>query len=415
MNETELARSISSGALPSPQRCAGFWIVALRITGTGLAFRKALDEHCYRAPENYLTLEFLARCGGLPVIAEHPEGTLTSSEYEARNLGSVMFGYVANDVGIDDPAGDQVWGMARVYSGEAVQAMSESPLSTSPAVVFTPADGNERAELEDGSALLIEGVPSILCHLAICDAGVWDKLGPPTGVRFDSEKGSKMTEEEQASADKARKDASDDGKVVDKLLGHLDDVVKKLDAIGGRLDALEKGEKKETAEEKEEREDRARKDLQTREHGVPWTAADAQRDRESAYACHDTQARVDPTFMAWGLRAPPPMQSETPINYRKRMVRHHQQHSKVYKDVDLDIIAADNAAFTAIESAVYADSVAASKDPISPDGRRIKRVSKGESGHDITTWHGGDSIFKQFSMPAMRATQFNIPNARDRA
>ncbi len=410
MNETEIAQAVASGALPSPQRCAGFWIVALRITGTGLAFRKALDEHCYRPPENYLTPEFLARCAGLPVIADHPDGKLTSAEYEARSLGGIMFAFIAGDSGIADPSGDQVWGMARIYSDEAVQAMSEAPLSTSPAVVFTAADGNERAELEDGSALLIEGKPSLLCHLAVCDAGVWDKLGPPAGVRFDSEKGSKMTEEEQAAADKARKDAEKQGEAVDKVLSHLNDVANKLDALGGRLDALEKGEKKETAEEKE-----ARKDLQTREHGTPWTAADAQRDREDVGLCHDTQARVDPTFRAWGLQAPAPMASEKPIAYRKRLLRHHQQHSKVYKDVDLDVVAADNAAFTAIENAIYADSATASKNPVSPNSQSIRRVTRGEGGHQVTTWHGGDTVFKRFTAPSMRATRFNIPDARDRA
>jgi hypothetical protein len=410
MNETELAQAVASGALPSPQRCAKFWIVALRITGTGLAFRKALDEHCYRPPENYLTPEFLARCSGLPVIAMHPDGALTSEEYEARSLGAIMFAYIAGQSGIADPAGDEVWGVARIYSDEVVEAMSESPLSTSPAVIFTPADGNQRAELEDGSALLIEGVPSTLCHLAICDAGVWDKLGPPAGVRFDNQEGNTMTEEEMA-ADRARKDAETAGNI-DKILKYLDDGAKKMDAVCSRLDALEKGGKKEPTEEERERADRARKDLQSREHGTPWTAADAAREREEHSIMADSQCRADVVYQAWGLRAPIPMHGEKPIAYRRRLLRGVQRHSTEFKDSSLEVLSADAKTFEAVETRIYAAAVAASKNPVFADGHSEKRVRHDpETGHRITTFHGGPTIFKQFSQPTLRVTAFKLTPA----
>jgi hypothetical protein len=36
--------------------------------------------------------------------------------------------------------------------------------------------------LEDGSVLLIEGKPSLLDHVAICELGVWDKGKDPEGI-----------------------------------------------------------------------------------------------------------------------------------------------------------------------------------------------------------------------------------------
>ncbi len=185
MTELDVAQQIAAGVLPSPQPVAGFWMVALRISGSGLAYRQAHAEHVYRDPQLITSPEFLQRCNGLPVVANHPDGTLTGDEYASRSLGAIVFPYVANGDGVMDPEGSECWGVARIYGDEVVQAMSDG-LSTSPAVVFTPADGNERAELEDGSALLIENTPSFLCHLAICDQGVWDKSGPPAGCRFDS-------------------------------------------------------------------------------------------------------------------------------------------------------------------------------------------------------------------------------------
>ena len=41
--------------------------------------------------------------------------------------------------------------------------------------------------MDDGSNLLVEGSPSFVDHLAICEKGVWDKGGDASGIRIDSE------------------------------------------------------------------------------------------------------------------------------------------------------------------------------------------------------------------------------------
>ncbi len=179
MDETDIAEAIRDGELTSPQRIGNLWLFAMRITGTGVAFRDKLNEFAYRDPSIYLTPHFLARCNGLPVIWNHPETqALTSEEYGNRSIGAICLPYIAED---------EVWGIARIYDSEAAEMMAAEQLSTSPAVIWSSVqDSNVRTELPDGETVLIEGTPQLLDHLAICDQGVWDKGGDAVGVIADS-------------------------------------------------------------------------------------------------------------------------------------------------------------------------------------------------------------------------------------
>lgn len=177
MDELGVARAISDGRLASPQRYENVWLFAMRITGTGASYRQGRKEFVWREPSVYLNDEFLARCAGLPVIWEHPtKALLNSKEFSDRAIGSIMFAYIRPDLPTD------VWGIAKVYDDEAAQELCAKRLSTSPAVNFADPSENDRVKMEDGEVLLIEGKPSLLDHLAVCSAGVWDKGGPPTGV-----------------------------------------------------------------------------------------------------------------------------------------------------------------------------------------------------------------------------------------
>jgi len=158
---------------------------------------------------------------------------------------------------------DEIWAICRVYDNEANKLMTGKQLSTSTAVVFKPADGNEKIEL-NGETFLLEGNPSLLDHVCICEAGVWDKGGPPTGIQNDTlpstitEDPPAMTDEEKAAAEKARNDST----------AKLDAIMDALGKVSGRMDAMEardtarkdaeESEKKERAER--ERADRARHD-----------------------------------------------------------------------------------------------------------------------------------------------------------
>jgi hypothetical protein len=184
MNELGVARAIAAGQLTSPQKYENVWLFDIRITGTDTAYRNKLDEYCYRPPEHYYNDEFLARCNGLTVIWKHPKkDTLDGKEFEDRAIGSVFVPYLSD--GVRHPPAE-VWAVAKVYDEDAADWMTKHSMSTSPAVVFRPmlqsADTNQKINLENGSTLLIEGDPSLLDHVAICEAGVWDKGEAPTGV-----------------------------------------------------------------------------------------------------------------------------------------------------------------------------------------------------------------------------------------
>ncbi|HEY4152148.1 MAG TPA: hypothetical protein VGM38_02390 [Pseudolysinimonas sp.] len=174
MHELDIARAIAGKQMSSPQQYENIWLFAMRITGTGASYRPELNEHVWRDPGLYLTGDFLDRCNGLPVIWEHPPGNeLTQAEFEKRVIGSIMLPYLVED---------EVWGVARIYDQDAAQMMRDRQLSTSPAVVFGDASVNETRKLEGGRTLLIEGEPSLVDHLAVCELGVWDRGGDPTGI-----------------------------------------------------------------------------------------------------------------------------------------------------------------------------------------------------------------------------------------
>ena len=177
MDELGVARAMASGQLSSPQKYENVWLFAIRITGTGISYRHARKEFVWRDPAVYLNDDFLARCNGLAVIWEHPEKSLLNhKEFADRAIGTVMLPYLRDD------KPDEVWGIAKIYDEDAARDMCDNVLSTSPAVNFADPTENDRVTLENGKIMLIEGKPSLLDHIAICAAGVWDKGGPPTGV-----------------------------------------------------------------------------------------------------------------------------------------------------------------------------------------------------------------------------------------
>jgi hypothetical protein len=424
MNETEVAAGIAAGLIPSPTRFGNSAMVAMRISGTGAADRPSINERVWRDPAAWLSEEALARVSGLPVVLDHPDGAaLDATEYEARSVGSILFPYVAGRDGVQNGEGPDLWGVARLFVDDDMLAQI-SDRSTSPGVIFTKADNNQKITLSDGTECLVESSPTLIDHVAIimsgdgaaASAGVWDK-GSETerGIRFDSKENTHMPTDEEMAADKARKDTEEQARK-DAEGGNIDKVMKHLDAISARLDALEKrGDASETEEEKAKREaadraDRARKDGRadvdhgTTDRPASRNATDAAKEREENSARTDAQCRADAVAGAFGQRAPAPMMGESSLGYRKRLARQFQRHS-VFKDANLDVIAADAATFAGVETQIYADALVASKTPEVAAGHRMARTRTTESGHKITEWHG-ETIFKSLAAPSMRATAF---------
>ncbi|ECM4472246.1 NUDIX domain-containing protein, partial [Salmonella enterica subsp. enterica serovar Newport] len=253
LNEKDVAGLIAGGQLTSPQFFRNMYLWALRITGTGVTWRSKFRQYAYRSPENYLTDDFLARCSGLPVIWLHPEkNTLNSEEYAARTIGAIAFAWIQ---------GDEVWGMARIYDTDAATILSTRQLSTSPTVT----GGDDVLINVDGEPLLLEGNPVLLDHLAICEQGVWDKLGEPTGVKSDTllNEVQKMDEEKvlalinqaldareaRAKAD-AEEKAKADAEAAEKAKADEDAARQKEEEEKAKADAEEKAKADAEAEEK---------------------------------------------------------------------------------------------------------------------------------------------------------------------
>lgn len=291
MDELGIARAMAAGTLTSPQRYHNVHLFDIRITGTGAAYRSGRDEHVWRDASLYLTDEFLQRCNGLTVIWEHPEKTamLNGEEFANRSIGSVMLPYIK---------GDEVWSIAKIYDEKAAEAMATEGLSTSPGVVLRGVD-DTKVQLEDGSVLLIEGKPMILDHIAVCALGVWDKSGPPAGIRTDSTKESTMSDETEAAEKKAREDKEKADARRDEA---IDKVLSGLDAVMKRQDAWEKEAKdRKDAEEKSRRdaEESAMMDAKKRrdEEHEEWKKEDAEAcerdDAEEKAECDAHEAKGD--------------------------------------------------------------------------------------------------------------------------
>jgi 8-oxo-dGTP pyrophosphatase MutT (NUDIX family) len=308
MNEYDIAVEISAGRLTSPQQFMNIWLFDMRITGTGMSFRAKHDEFVMRDPSIYLNDYFLRRCAGLTVIVDHPPGdTLDTDEFRERNVGNICLPYIK---------GDEVWGVAKIYDAAAAKLMAENQLSTSPAVVFRPDDGNKEY-IVDGEKILVEGDPSLLDHLAVCFAGVWDKGGAPTGIvstRGDSIVAEKTEDEKKADRsvadgvsamlDSFRADMKKFGDTAAECMSKMDEHKRRMDEDEkerkdkGKKDAKADGEKSEDEKkadaEKEEKEkaDKAKKDAEEKEKEDKEKADKAKKDAGDDVDMTDSK-RVD--------------------------------------------------------------------------------------------------------------------------
>lgn len=170
-------RAIADGTLPSPQQFGASWYWAIRISGTGAAWREGVGEFCWREPAVWLTPEMCIRATSLPVLVDHPEaGTLNSPEFAMRCVGVTVFGFIK---------GDELWGVARILDNGANEILAAGAYAdTSPAVTFAPGSG-ARIEI-DGKPCLVEPEPMIIDHVALTAKGVWTRDGPP-GVETTNE------------------------------------------------------------------------------------------------------------------------------------------------------------------------------------------------------------------------------------
>ncbi|ECN1280963.1 DUF2213 domain-containing protein [Salmonella enterica subsp. enterica serovar Typhimurium] len=430
LTELEVAERIRDGTVPSPVKFSNMWLVNLRITGTGLAYRAGLKEHVWRDPKLYLNEEFLRRCNGLPVIANHPDdAVLTEEDFKSRIVGSVMLPYIR---------GDEVWAVCRVYLQSIVEEITEGDVSTSPSVVFNSTSGN--VEVQEGDTnFLIEGVPFLVDHIALVtkahgSLGVWDKDRIPAGVE--------VTNTGEIEMEKEELQALLQGVVNDALSGinqKIDGVVTRMDSLEqrdkARADAEEQAKKEaeekakadEAAEEQRKADEAAAKEAEEKAKADEAAAKDAEEkakadseaeeqrkaDEEAEKERNDSalaeaQAKADSAFSACGKNAPAPFSGENALDYRKRALIAMQKHSPAHKDVNIRAIA-DSATLAVLEDAIFsAARQSIEKEMMSTQGQLHKRIRNDEAGRRITEYQGDPNVWlSAFKIPGRRLAKIN--------
>ncbi|WP_000059662.1 DUF2213 domain-containing protein [Escherichia sp. TW14182] len=430
LTELEVAERIRDGTVPSPVKFSNMWLVNLRITGTGLAYRAGLKEHVWRDPKLYLNEEFLRRCNGLPVIANHPDdAVLTEEDFKSRIVGSVMLPYIR---------GDEVWAVCRVYLQSIVEEITEGDVSTSPSVVFNSTSGN--VEVQEGDTnFLIEGVPFLVDHIALVtkahgSLGVWDKDRIPAGVE--------VTNTGEIEMEKEELQALLQGVVSDALKGinqKIDGVVTRMDSLEqrdkARADAEEQAKKEteekakadEAAEEQRKADEAAAKEAEEKAKADEAAAKDAEEkakadseaeeqrkaDEEAEKERNDSalaeaQAKADSAFSACGKNAPAPFSGENALDYRKRALIAMQKHSPAHKDINIRAIA-DSATLAVLEDAIFsAARQSIEKEMMSTQGQLHKRIRNDEAGRRITEYQGDPNVWlSAFKIPGRRLAKIN--------
>ncbi len=442
--EREAAEAVRDHRATSPLRYENAWLYALRVTGTGISYRVGRKEFVFRTPEVFLHDDFVQRCNGLPVILVHPEGTLDAEEFSNRAVGTIILPY---------REGDEVWGVARIFDDELVEEMRKGDLSTSPGVRFGK-DEIATAQIDEDS-LAIEGNPSLVDHLAIVPAGVWDKGGAPSGVRNDAV--ASAASDSDATGPCSAADRKDDEMADDPskaLMDKLDEMCGRLDALGSRMDSMEKDRKDAAEREEKDRKDgekdrkdgeKSRKDAskkdaedereeaegkteeKTEEKEKEEQRKDGKEEREekdaAVQAVNDAlaaqiaamqakidaltkpqsyedmeslsraQTRADGVLQMLGERPERPLPGESSKTYRKRILAKIKKHSASLKDISVDAL--DGVILDQIEERIYADAQVAARTPSAMrPGVLIPVTETDAAGRRITKYYGDSKAWR---------------------
>jgi hypothetical protein len=102
----------------------------------------------------------------------------------------------------------------------------------------------------------------------------------------------------------------------------------------------------------------------------------------------DAQQQADRIYTGFSQSAPPPMAGEQLLNYRKRLLRPLQQHSKEFSAVDLARL--DRQTLAGVESRIYADAMQVASNPSNLCGRGEMRAvqHRDATGRQITEYFG---------------------------
>jgi hypothetical protein len=132
-------------------------------------------------------------------------------------------------------------------------------------------------------------------------------------------------------------------------------------------------------------------------------------EEEAKYA--DAQAKADSVFASFGKSASRPLQGESLIAYRKRLLRGLQAYSDTYKDVNLLKEIKGEKMLTIAEKQIFNDALKAAKSPtLYANDAEYEIKERDASGRTITKFKGGFGWLDAFKVPAQRVKEFNLNN-----
>ena len=209
--------------------------------------------------------------------------------------------------------------------------------------------------------------------------------------------------DEEKKADKARKDAeeAEAREAAAKKETEDKEAEEKAAADKAKKDA-EEAEEKERAE-KDAQAGALNADLLARLSAVEKLVPKALTDAERAQFA-EIQSRFDSVLAHFGKQAPRPLDGETPLGYRRRLLGSLQSHSATLKDANLSGIH-DDVSFGALESVIFKDAIEAARNPADLESGVLRAViKKGPGGREITEFVGKSTFVKQFAADVQRAT-----------
>ncbi|GBQ08856.1 DUF2213 domain-containing protein [Saccharibacter floricola] len=287
MDLITLCKSMADEQFSSPERFYNVTLFAMRITGTGWAYRGGeRGEYTLRKRDIWTSPDVLESCQGLPVVIDHPDSAITDDRYFAEHIvGTIIYPFVRDH---------EVWGIARIQDKGVAHALMEHNWSTSPGIVTSSL--SQSRDLPHGTRVTVEGSPYHLDHLALVPEGVWDKYHPPSGIdtpnqpRAPSARGFFVSNGEHSPMARTHHDATHDtpDARLDKNLGATD-LHTRLARLLDEVDDLKK--QLLTAPKKDVRCD----DLSDGDDGDDASAeGDTKRDKQAARADrHDSTQRFD--------------------------------------------------------------------------------------------------------------------------
>jgi len=132
-------------------------------------------------------------------------------------------------------------------------------------------------------------------------------------------------------------------------------------------------------------------------------------EEEAKYA--DAQAKCDSVLAAFGKSASRPLQGESLLAYRKRLLRGLQAYSDSYKDIKLASIK-DAKLLSLAEKQIFADALNAAKSPSMFAADQLIEINeKDRAGRTITKFKGAMAAWlDDFKVPALRVKEFHLSN-----